>query len=303
MSSPSPDGGLGTLLSSTSGGALNPDGTPNLNVLAGGAGIAGTSSGQVTLWDIPKELQGSKVRIFYDIRDTAAANQTITEGGPRYTPGTPAKSHDVMLPVSQVYADIAAKSYTDPAAFLAIQKALADGNFGTVKATGQFDYETEKALGNALTQWYKLAHGAGVPVDFTQYLLDSASRANALGSGSSGSSSTKLPTYRVDDPTYIRAAAQSAFEAAVGKSATKEQLNAFVKQFQQAQKTYESTQAGGTGTSPDLSTDAMAYAQQQDPQAYGRYQHASYMDALVNMFAPSGSGRPSVSPTPSATGS
>lgn len=325
---PPPSTGLGgqpnnPYPANTPGVATLPDGTPNFGVAAGGSSASGSTpvdpTGALNIWNIPSEISGQM--IWFDtghrkvttgggpIDYTGSGDVNVLNPTPPSKPTTHREAHEILRSPTAIMKQFAAMSFNDPQKFLALQKALAMGPWGTVYATGAFDSHTESALANAMVQYVKLSAGAGVGISFTDYLLQTGARAQSLGgdgtsAGSGGSTAAPFQP-QLTDPAEIRAAAQQAFQAAVGKGATSAQLDAFVAQFQAAQKSAELANYKGKGTitMPELTSQAGAYAQQQDPKAYANYKQQSYVDALVNMFAPSGSQRPSASqPVPTAQG-
>ena len=299
-----------------------PDGTPNFPAAAGGSASGQTPvdpTGALNIWNIPSDISGQM--IWFDTGNTKAKyaieDQNVgAQHSPDITPvpgGQPQRvkvsgpsTHEILRSPVAIMKQFAAMSFNDPQKFLALQKALAMGPWGTVYATGAFDSHTESALASAMVQYVKLSAGAGVGISFTDYLLQTGARAQQLGGdGTSAGSGTATAPFQpqLTDPAEIRAAAQQAFQAAVGKGATASQLDAFVAQFQAAQKSAELANYNGKGaiTMPELTSQAGAYAQQEDPKAYAKYKSQSYVDALVNMFAPSGSQRPNMSqPVPTA---
>lgn len=287
-----------------------PDGTPNLGIISTGGNLSTTAgapiNGVLNIWNISADIAGQT--IWYDTGHRKKTTiSTATEGSDRLSPDFPVDStgairttsetHRVAYQVNsspqQIMAQMAALSYNDPAKFLAIQTMLAQGVWGTVHVNGSFDVDTEKALAGAMSQYLKLTHGAGVGVSFTDY-LSRASQTNV------SLSTQQAPLLPVTDPASIRAAAQSAATAALGQGLSESQLSQFVTQFQAAQTGAE-TQTSGTVSAPDLSSQAMQFAQSQEPGAYQANERQSYEDALVNLLSgPGATGRPSMTPVASA---
>ena len=111
--------------------------------------------------------------------------------------------------------------------------------------------------------------------------------------------SSSQPQVNLTDPAAIRAAAQTAAEQALGRGLNEKQLEHFVNQFQQTQQQV-ATSTSPTVSAPSLSDQAMQFVQENDPHAYAANKRQSYMNALVDMFAPSGSQRPGMTPVPTA---
>lgn len=302
---------------------INPDGTPNYGA---GTGTSLTdSSGALSIWNLPTDLPAG-IRIWFDVghkkppasghseKGKAVITDLLTPGSDIVGPGSGVDavlgndvphSHEIIRSPAQVMKQIAALSANDPNKFLAIQQALASGAWGTVGLTGAFDPATEKALGVAMLQYVKLSKGAGVGESFTDYLVSTSQRSADLAAKAAAAKAAAGIAARVtqvSDPEEIRSAAQSAAQAALGQGLSDDQLSAFVAQFQAAQTTAQQAGPGATSTSPDLGAEAMQFAQSSDPGAYKQNQRQVFLNALVNMAAPSGSQRPDMTPVPSAGG-
>lgn len=326
MSSPLPGGSYDPITGITLPDSSNPiplpaksDGTPNFGVLD-----KTNSSGGYKVWDIPTELNqalaisngklwfdtGSKKTVAYSEEPhNSAYDEQVPEAARKAASSkfVDINHYDIMRKPEQIMAQFYAMSFNDPQRFMALQKALASGPWGTVHLNGNFDHDTEVALGNAMLQYVKGAVGAGVAISFTDYLLTMGARAQALGgdgtSLGTGNGSTRAPFQaNLDDPIALRDAAQKAAQQALGQGLSPDQLNAFVAHFQAAQTAAEQANYNGKGTvtTPDPVAEAMQFAQQSNPQEYKQNQRQSFMDTLVNMFAPSGSQRPTMTPTPAA---
>ena len=293
-----PNGGdpnNGTALGSSLPGAagsvpLNSDGTPNFPSLIPGLGTGSTdSSGALNIWNLPSEIDGSKP-IWFDVGHKQVLRDSYnTPAGVVPAQSAGVSSREILRSPIQIMKQFAAMSFNDPAKFIALQKALASGPWGTVYATGAFDGDTEKALGNAMLQYVKISAGAGVGVSFSDYLLQTAQRAQELGGDgtsagtNSGSSSSQPPQLQVTDPASIRAAAQSAAEQALGKGLSERKLNDFVQYFQEMQKRAE-TSIAPVVASPDLNAEATQFVQEAAPRAYAANKQQSYQDALTRLL-------------------
>lgn len=270
-------------------GATNPDGTPNFPVAVGGS-----VPPKQTIWNLPSDIPTGQ-KIWYDNSYSTESNSDpTTSPRNRDNYGTHKTSTQVLSTPEQVMAQVAAMSANNPAEFLALQKSLSA--FGSISTPGVWSPETATALQRALSSYWQLSHGAGVGMSFTDYLLQAGAQVAAKDASGAAGKNMSTP---VADPTSIRAAAQAAFQAATGKGATSEQLDHFVTQFQAAQIKAE-TAMSGTPSSPSLTDQAMSYAQKADPSAYHDNQRQTFTDQLVNMFAPSASQRPNMTPVPTA---
>ena len=210
-----------------------------------------------------------------------------------------------MVSPSELMRSIATMSVSDPKAFLAIQTYLSSGAWGTVHVNGVFDKETESALGQAMLDWTKLTRAGdqnpndiGIAESFKKYLQTAGTTALNLGNGSGSSQAPFQPS--LTDPTQIKADAQNAAQAALGRGLSPAELNAFVDHFHQEQIQSQRAAYNGVGnvTAPDLSSDAMQFVQQNNPKEYKQNQRSNFLDMLANMMAGS-SVRPETSPVPS----
>lgn len=271
-----------------------------------GAGTPVTQNDPTTIWyqDLPTDLQG--IKIWYDIRP-AVHHETLPEYGSVYNEQVPGGVPVPMSPSAQqrvtikgenkqhelapvdILKQVNAMSANDPSGFQSIQVLLSSGAWGTVHVNGVFDHDTESALVNAMERYQQLSHGAGVGMSFTQYLERFGSAALRMQNGGSGSGGSGVPQVALQDPATIRQYAQAAAQQALGRDLSEGQLDQFVQQFQSAQQAAQ-TSTGASATTPDLSSDAMAFVQQNDAGDYKQNQRQSYLDALVNLF---GGTRPS----------
>lgn len=264
-------------------------------VLSGGQGSNTLPNGQYDIYDLGA---------LWD-KTLYLGNDTHTQTGP-YA-GTDVlkqgqnSSQSVTSPVTSTPFDymqeFASWSVTNPDQYAALQQQLySAGFYGSKKPRlGVWTTGDAKAMKEAITGYLQVVNPADPqPLTLTDY-LDHATRQAAK------SAQATAPPIPVTDPNSIKQAAMAAFQAATGQGATDAQLNAFVAQFQASQVSAQSA-TSGVVTSPDLSSEAAAYAQQKDPQAYKQNQRQAFMDSLVNMFAPSGSARPNMTPVASTGG-
>lgn len=210
--------------------------------------------------------------------------------------GIEAVSHPSTVPVTstplEYLQQFASWSVTSPDQYAALQQQLyQSGFYGSSKPRlGIYSTSDAKAMKEAITGYLGVVNPANPnPLTLSDY-LDHAS-----AQGQQDQKAAPAAPLQVTDPSQIRSAAQAAFQAATGKGATDAQLNAFVAQFQ-SQQTSAQTAVSGTVSSPDLSAEAMQYAQGADPQQFADHQRESYISTLVNMFAPSQSQRPNSQP-------
>lgn len=295
----------------------NPDGTP---VLTGGTSVP--SSGAFNLWGLPKDLTDylnstSGGKLFFDIGHRSemehpdTSNLAGIERASKGELGTVKSTYQILTTPEKVMAQFQGMQYNNPAKFLALQTALAQGSFGKVNINGTFDGSTQTALKTAMLRYIQASMGAGVvPVytdpktgktsgGFVGFLLSTAQTAQANGGAGTSFGSGGLNPINLTDPAQIRQAAIQAAQDALGQSLDEKQLSAFVSKFQNAQMAAQ-TQIGGAVNSPDLSAEAMSFAQKSNPEAFKQNQRTSYLDALVNLL---GGNRPSQTPVPSANGS
>jgi hypothetical protein len=187
-----------------------------------------------------------------------------------------------------------------------LQQALyAGGFYGQTSYdkihVGQWTPQTQNAVVSALQQYEQVMSGAQSPVTFTEFLQGNAAQ---NGDGGFYADGTKKgapePTISVSDPAAIKAAVQSAAQEALGMGLSDDQLNTFVAKFQSAQTSAQTNT--GTVTVPDLSSDAMAFAQQSDPQGFHQNQRTAYLDQLVNLLGGGLTSRPNQQPVASVGG-
>lgn len=262
---------------------------PNGGVDFPGSGAAVSATGKLNIWNLPKGLPPT---IWFDTGHNSTGDLPSEDRGGIH-PGQPilARTRDTsfqqMLTPEQTMKQFAAMSVKNPNQYLALQQTLG------VKVTGSWDSATKDALVGAM-QSYTQVKDTGAAISFKDWLLQKGAYAQQLGIGSN-----RQPTINLTDPTQIRDAAQQAAVQALGQGLSSEQLNKFVAQFQAQQV---QSQSDVYTTSTKLPAEAMAFAQSADPGAYKDNQRQSYINSLVDMFAPSGSQRPSMTPTPSVTG-
>lgn len=276
------------------GGPYLKDGTPDYGRAASQA--QASIAGKTSIWNIPTGVDPNKP-IWFDIGYTTTNDPSLNLKTGRTSTNSTSSSHEIMSSPTKIMRQYAAMSANNPGGFLALQKLLASGPWGTVHETGAFDASTESALGQAMAQYLKLSHGAGVAMSFSEYLQKTAETAQALGGDGTSLGQGQHqppPPIQLTDPTQIKAAAQSAFQEALGKGASSAQLDKFVKSFQSAQTSAQMVQTG-TVSMPDLSSQAMAFAQSSDPHGFKENQRTSFMDQLVNLL---GGSRPNQQPTP-----
>lgn len=271
---------------------LYPDGIITSLGTPGSAQPPATQPGQANIWNLPKDVQGQT--IWFDNQPGGMVAVGPEGQGRIREPNAPARGT-----AESVMKQVAAMANNDPAKFIAIQSALAAvGSWGTVHVNGSWNAETSRALATAMGDYWQLTQGASTPISFQQYLMDAAAKATQLNQQQT-KPAPPPPTYNVTDPEAIKAAAQSAAQAALGQGMSDAQLQQFVSQFQSAQLGAEK-QVGGTATAPDLQSQAMQFVQQADPKMFQSNQRAAYTDALVNMLQPAGgSARPNMTPVPS----
>lgn len=170
---------------------------------------------------------------------------------------------------------------------------------------GQLTSQTTNALVSALGKYEQASTGAQSPITFSEFIGQNAQSSAQGGEdspGGAGSGTSAASQVSVTDPNDIRAAAQQAAQDSLGYGLSATQLSSFVQSFQ-AKQTAAETSTAATVTSPDLTEDAVAYAQQQNPGAYQQHQSDAYQNALLDMMGlPTGSQRPNMTPVAAVTG-
>ena len=166
---------------------------------------------------------------------------------------------------------------------------------------GQWTPQTQAAIVGAIQAYETAKRSTKLPMTFADFLSTNSAQGSTGGfnvnSGSS-SGSTGPTQVNLTDPAAIRAAAQTAAQQALGRGLSEKQLEQFVNQFQQTQQQV-ATSTAATVSAPSLSDQAMQFVQENDPHAYAANKRQSYVNALIDMFAPSGSQRPGTTPVPS----
>lgn len=281
------------------GGPYLKDGTPDFPRSVGQA--QASVAGKTTIWGIPNGVDPSRP-IWFDIGHSRTNDPSLDLKTGRTSVNASVSSHQIMARPVDIMRQYAAMPANNLPGYLALQKLLASGPWGTVHETGAWDSWTEAALGEAMKRYVQISHaahgdGAGVAMSFSEYLQKTAETAQAVGGDGTSLGSGQHqppPPIQLTDPTQIKAAAQSAFQEALGKGASSAQLDKFVKSFQSAQTSAQMVQTG-TVSMPDLSSQAMAFAQGSDPHGFKENQRTSFMDQLVNLL---GGSRPNQQPTP-----
>lgn len=220
------------------------------------------------------------------------------------------QTQDVVKQVLQMYAAQAAQRRKSPGkltAYEELQKSLWQAGFYGQTSykdihAGQWTSQTQDALTSALKS-YETVYQSGTPMTFSEFVNQNAAGSKDGGyNGGAGLGTPAAQVVNLTDPAAIKSAAQSAAQAALGQGLSDQQLNDFVAQFQ-AQQTAAQAPGVTTSTMPDLSSSALQFAQTTDPQAYKQEQLAAYQNTILNMFLPSESQRPSMSPVASVGGS
>lgn len=221
------------------------------------------------------------------------------------------KTQDMMSQLSDLYAQQGAERQKTPGATTAYEQLQMllyySGAYGSTAQKdvhfGQYDKATQDAMKQALNDYEVVTNVAKTPMTFADFLNQNATMGqdgkynpkNASGSGAA----TQV---QLSDPNQIKAAAQSAALAALGHGLTPDQLDKFVSQFQGQQSSDQLTTAP-SATTPDLSAEAMTYAQSSDPVDFSNHNAQGYANALMNMLLPSSAvNRPSITPVASVTG-
>ena len=275
---------------------MNPDGSfnPSQSVPVG-------NQGQTTIWSIPSDVlkyeQSTMSKPF--LYETADRGYGSTAGNPRFnnpqfeqansTPGSGNQYTDAQT----IMSNIAAMAWTDPGEFQTIQEMLSQGSWGRVKVTGRFDSATEKALGNAMSQYLKVV-STGVPVSFTDYIkglgapLDA--NGNPLPNPSGGSSRVRaIAPLALANPDDLKNVVQGAAMQALGHAMDPAQVQKFIDAFQEQQRqAYEARLSGESPvggeyvSEPNPTSAAIDFAKQNDPHGYDQNMIHGYANALLN---------------------
>lgn len=188
------------------------------------------------------------------------------------------------------------KSYgTNRAEFDGLRTALAQaGYYGsdtigrvTGRAAGKWDVN---AMKNALGDYNTYAHATTDPLSFTEWLANN----NAIG----GTAAQVTLT----DPAYLAMYAQRAASNALGRSLTPNELQAFVTSFQsEEQQNQTASQTGAAKvTSSDARSEAIQFIQKNFGAQESQHSAQGYMNALLDLFLPNASQRPSINVDPTA---
>ena len=298
----------------TNFGGINPDGTPNY-----GAPVPVQGNDPTNIWysDLPADLQntpGAKpLTLWYDIRAGSKGKTVTTKttaptsfgaGGDvsvlnaqpvttTSTKTTGRQSSEVHATPADILKQVAALQVNDPQHLMNIQALMSTGVWGSVSVNGVFDTHTENALINAMERYYKITHGTGAAMSFMQYLTSAGTQALTAAQQQKAASAAPPtpPQVSLQDPTTIADVAQSAATQALGETLSQDQIDKFVVQFQAQQRAAQLSKAS-SATQPDLTAQAMAFAQSSNPGAYQENNRSQYLDTLVNMM---GGNRPTAS--------
>jgi hypothetical protein len=152
--------------------------------------------------------------------------------------------------------------------------------------------------------YLQVSQGAGVAINFQQYLANVAAQTAANGGGTSGGgSSSPLLT----DPDTLTRYAQMAAANSLGRALTKDELTKFIDQFHNEQINSYTQAAGHNGLSAmkdDARSSAIGFVTSNNQPEFQQHQIQGYTDAFLNMFLPSGgpSAAPNVPVDPQAIG-
>ena len=281
---------------------------------AGQAAQASSSSNPNDIWGLA-EAYGQPVYLgaasVPDVKIDPQTGRPLV-GGDKTLSNQYGKTQDIIKQVINLWSQQKAERDKNPnqlTGYEALQQQLyAAGFYGQTSYdsihVGQWSSQTQDALVNALQSYESSVGHNKIPMTFAEFLQQNSSQngdggfysgSGAPGGGSSSSGPTQV---NLTDPAAIRAAAQTAAQQALGRGLSETQLEQFVNQFQQTQQQV-ATSTAATVSSPSLSDQAMQFVQENDPHAYAQNKRQSYVNALIDMFAPSGSQRPGTTPVPS----
>lgn len=305
----------------TPGGAYTPPPTPTTGdgtALPSQPGYAGASDSTATtasasgtdIWGLGQYygqpvFTGTQRAAGISGNNAARLGQSPTAGAPVYDQFSP--TQDFQSTLKDLWAAQSSERAKSPHAatqFESLQQELfAAGFYGQTAYkdihAGQYTDQTVSAMTLALQNYERTtaenSTGTdGTPITFSEFLQNNAQMSSDGGfydqSGQGGAAAAATQV-NLTDPNEIRQAAQSAAQSALGMGLSDDQLNSFVSQFQSAQSGDQSSKAGSV-TTPDLSSDANAFAQQQDPQGYQQHQVQGFQNAFASMFLSGASARP-----------
>jgi hypothetical protein len=182
-----------------------------------------------------------------------------------------------------------------------IQALLKQGNWygsSTTTVQGGWNPQSEKALADALYSYIQVSQGAGVPINFQQYLANVAAQTAANGGGTSGGVGSSTPL--LTDPDTLTMYAQRAAVAALGHALDKGQLQTFIDQFHNEQINSFTDAANHNGLSAqkeDARASAINFATTgANQQEFDRHQTTGYVDAFMNMLSPNSAPNMNVDP-------
>jgi hypothetical protein len=284
------------------------------------------NTGLISIWSDPTNLPASDSKAFWDSNiwfgdglktvqngnPDSSVSAPHSKGGPTFDDvGNPAKSHtasfDQNMSARDLMKQFAAMAGNPNMAgqWQSIQALLKQGNWygsSTTTVQGGWNPQSEKALADALYSYIQVSQGAGVAINFQQYLADVAAKTAANGGGASGGgSSSPLLTDQGKLTRYAQMAAQNS----LGRSLTKDELTKFVDQFHNEQINSYTQAAGHNGLSAqkdDPRSSAIDFVTSNNQPEFQQHQTQGYADAFLNMFLPSTSAAPNVPLDPQAVG-
>lgn len=278
---------------------------------SGGSGaspIPTDSTGAVDIWDMPSTLKGQVLWF-----DTGSKSVSKTPHDYPFEPeeatGPPVvtkESFDINASAEQIMKQYAAESQNNPVGFAALQKQLAQAGFygDSTQVKGGWNIQTEQALATAMQQYLKVSQGAGVAVNFKDFLGNQAVanteiNGNPTNGENPGGSAAAPPT--LADPETLALYAQKAAQAALGHNLTTAQVNSFVSSFHEQQTLEAAGKTNGdTVNAADPRAEAINFVTQSDPQGFQQQQVKGYTDAFLDMFTSGQSQAPNINVDPTA---
>lgn len=310
--------------SSSNGMPLLPNGTPDYGAGASGSGSGSVpvdDTGAIDVWNLPsfiadyeKQVKKPFVWDYKQPTDTSGnkafqnpefkkANDVLDKGS---------ENLDVNMSAEQLMKQLSAMSQNDPMGFASVQRLLQAGNwYGSDKTIyGGWNKQTEDAFANAMVQYLKVARGAGVPITFRQFLINTANvnenlNGNTPGSGSGGAGGNLPSRPTLTDPDTLKMYAQKAAQAALGRDLNGDELDKFINEFHNQQTAAYENALHGNGDVVDKNdprASAIQFVTQGHQQEFDQHQVQGYADAFLNMFLPNSSAAPNVNVDPSAVG-
>lgn len=216
----------------------------------------------------------------------------------------PDQGQNAYTPAYKLMQRFAQESVTNPNSFAALQADLFQaGLYGTTPPTwGTWTAKDGDAIVQAF-KGYTAVSQTGVPLTFEDWLSGAASAGTA-------SQQSKVNPVSYTPTDYLQKAAQSAARATLGHELSESDLQKFVSSFHSQEATAQGgaaqAQLSNTATtpgdaSPDPTSGASDYISQNFANEEAQHSAKGYMNAMLDMFLPSSSTRPTLNTDPYST--